>query len=164
MATRNSLKRRASEDISSDSFNTTPPKKNKANPRAKTTRSVPRTSQRARKPVVKREKSGVSEGASFKSHLVPRGTRKTAKVGQRDESLLRMLCDDSVSGEAKELHFRNIPHSSIDWNDVEHINKINNWRNRKLFHLPTIEHPGTVASKSVADQGCLMQRSTAALA
>jgi hypothetical protein len=35
-----------------------------------------------------------------------------------------------VSGEQTELHFRRIPHSAIDWNDIEHINKINNWRNQ----------------------------------
>jgi hypothetical protein len=35
-----------------------------------------------------------------------------------------------MNGEVKELHFRNLPHSTIDWDKVEHINKINNWRNQ----------------------------------
>jgi hypothetical protein len=72
-----------------------------------------------------------------KSRLVPRGERRSAKIGKKDEALLRMLCDDTESGELKELHFRNMPHSSIDWNDASHINKINNWRNQvsSLDHL-----------------------------
>lgn len=41
-----------------------------------------------------------------------------------------MLCDDHNAGEVKELHFRNMPHSSIDWTNVDHIHKINNWRNQ----------------------------------
>lgn len=65
-----------------------------------------------------------------KSSLLPRGPRRTAKVGQRDETLLRLLCDDSATGEAKELHFRNIPHKAINWSDANHIGKINNWRNQ----------------------------------
>jgi hypothetical protein len=65
-----------------------------------------------------------------KSRLVPRGERKSATIGQKNESLLRMLCDDTESGELKELHFRNMLHSRINWNDVGHINKINNWRNQ----------------------------------
>jgi hypothetical protein len=44
--------------------------------------------------------------------------------------VLRMVCDDSVTGEVKELHYRNMLHSTIDWDNVEHINKINNWRNQ----------------------------------
>ncbi|KAF1911048.1 hypothetical protein BDU57DRAFT_598828 [Ampelomyces quisqualis] len=64
------------------------------------------------------------------SRLHPRGVRRTAKVDQKDETLLRLLCDDTETGEAKELHFRNIPHSSIDWTNAEHIRKINNWRNQ----------------------------------
>jgi hypothetical protein len=41
-----------------------------------------------------------------------------------------MICDDTVTGEVKEMHFRNLAHSSIDWNNPLHINKINNWRNQ----------------------------------
>jgi hypothetical protein len=64
------------------------------------------------------------------SRLTPRGARRTAKPGQKDESLLRLLCDDTFTGEVKELHFRNILHSDIDWNNAGHIRKINNWRNQ----------------------------------
>lgn len=64
------------------------------------------------------------------SRLHPCGERKTAKVGHKDESLLRMLCEDTETGETKELHFRNLTHSNIDWNNAQHIRKINNWRNQ----------------------------------
>lgn len=67
---------------------------------------------------------------SAHSRLIPRGERRTARSGQKDETLLRLLCDDTITGEVKELHFRNMPHSSIDWNDAAHIHKINNWRNQ----------------------------------
>ncbi|KAH7396792.1 hypothetical protein DE146DRAFT_789439 [Phaeosphaeria sp. MPI-PUGE-AT-0046c] len=67
---------------------------------------------------------------SAQSRLVPRGERRTAKIGQKDATLLRILCDDTESGDVKELHFRNMPHSSIDWSDSGHVHKINNWRNQ----------------------------------
>jgi hypothetical protein len=65
-----------------------------------------------------------------KSTLVPRGTRKKATMGIKDESLLRMVCDCSTTSKVTELHFRKIPHSLIDWNNAHHINKINAWRNQ----------------------------------
>jgi len=68
--------------------------------------------------------------SSATSSLIPRGPRSKAQLGQKSESLLRMACDDTVTGEMKEMHFRNIAHSSIEWNNPLHINKINNWRNQ----------------------------------
>lgn len=65
-----------------------------------------------------------------KSRLVPRGDRKRAMVGKEDDTLLRMLCDNPNTGVVRELHFRKIPHSTIDWNDPEHISSINSWRNQ----------------------------------
>jgi len=74
-----------------------------------------------------------------KSRLIPRLERKSAKLGEKDDSLLRMLCDDTESGGQKELHFRNMVHSQIDWDNALHINKINNWRNQvsSLTHMFT---------------------------
>jgi hypothetical protein len=64
------------------------------------------------------------------STLVPRGERCTAKLGQPDDSMLRMTCDCSASKRVTELHFRGIAHSTIDWNNPAHISKINAWRNQ----------------------------------
>lgn len=61
------------------------------------------------------------------SRLIPRSERRTATLGQKDETLLRILCDDTQSGDVKELHFRNMPHSSIDWNDAGHVHKVSCW-------------------------------------
>jgi hypothetical protein len=44
--------------------------------------------------------------------------------------MLRMLCTDKKTGKRKELHFKKLIHSEIDWNDPEHIAKINSWRNQ----------------------------------
>lgn len=132
MASRRTSKRQASNESSSASFTPTPTKNTKSASTAKNTKSTSTTktarptqgtSQRINKSKSKREKSTIS-------HLVPRGTRQTAKVGQKDESLIRMVCDDTATGDIKELHFRNIPHSSIDWDNAEHVGKINNWRNQ----------------------------------
>ncbi|KAJ4371262.1 hypothetical protein N0V83_004479 [Neocucurbitaria cava] len=68
--------------------------------------------------------------STAKSTLIPRGNRAKATLGQQDDSLLRVLCDDSKTGEAKELHFRKIPHSMVDWNKPQHIKDINSWRNQ----------------------------------
>ncbi|KAF2830804.1 hypothetical protein CC86DRAFT_402813 [Ophiobolus disseminans] len=121
---RTGLKRQASEDTTADSPTPSQPKKFKL----KIKLSPP--SQSTRKPATQRVKQPIPDNYVAKSTLLPRGERRTAKVGQQDTTLLRMLCDDSLTGEAKELHFRNMPHSTIDWNDPEHINKINNWRNQ----------------------------------
>jgi hypothetical protein len=81
-------------------------------------------------PAQERATKAAPKTSSTSSRLVPRGPRKSAKLGQRDESVLRMVCDDEETGETKELLFRNIPNSSINWNDIRHITKINNWRNQ----------------------------------
>jgi hypothetical protein len=140
MSPRSNLKRAAPQDTVTDALNAAPSKKTKT----------------SRKPVVKREKA-TTDVTPVKSQLVPRGARRTAKVGEKDESLLRMLCDDSVTGVARELHFRNIPHSTIDWSDAEHVTKINNWRNRK-FVLPTVGNKrSSLAYPSIATTQYLNQ-------
>ena len=66
-----------------------------------------------------------------KSTLIPRGPRKKATLGVKDESLLLMICDCSTTPrKTTELHFRKIPHSLIDWHDPRHISQINAWRNQ----------------------------------
>ncbi|KAI4909542.1 hypothetical protein J4E90_008239 [Alternaria incomplexa] len=66
-----------------------------------------------------------------KSTLIPRGPRKKATLGVKDESLLLMLCDCSTTPrKTSELHFRKIPHSHIDWHNPHHISQINAWRNQ----------------------------------
>jgi hypothetical protein len=62
--------------------------------------------------------------------LIPIGERQKAAIGLKDESMLRILCRDSKTGEEKMLHFRNLPYSQLDWNNVDHIAKINAWRNQ----------------------------------
>ncbi|KAF2036511.1 hypothetical protein EK21DRAFT_51638 [Setomelanomma holmii] len=126
--TRIAAKRPASEDRSEDSHSPTPTKRVK--PSAPSFPTAPRISHRRLKPSEQLTMSTVSASSRNISTLMPRGGRKTAKVGQKDESLLRMLCDDISTSEVRELHFRNLPHSTIDWHNVEHINKINNWRNQ----------------------------------
>jgi hypothetical protein len=76
----------------------------------------------------KKAKPTKKDGA--KTTLMPLGYRQKANLGQKDETMLRMLCRDSKTGEERELHFRNLSHSQIDWNDAEHIAKINAWRNQ----------------------------------
>jgi hypothetical protein len=62
--------------------------------------------------------------------LIPVAERQKAAVGVRDESMLRILCKDSKTGEEKMLNFRNLPYSQLDWDNVDHIAKINAWRNQ----------------------------------
>jgi hypothetical protein len=120
-------KRKAAEGIDNTS-SSSPSKKVKYTAQS---RSNARTNpSRTRQATLKRETQPSSTTPPTRSRLVPRGERKSAKTGQKDETLLRMLCDDTESGEQKELHFRNMLHSNINWNDVNHINKINNWRNQ----------------------------------
>jgi hypothetical protein len=116
-----SLKRKASEDTNA-SFSPSSAKKVRytAQPRPTATLNPSRTRQTTLK----------HEPSSSQSRLVPHGPRASAKPGHKDETLLRMLCSDNSSGELKELHFRNMPHSAIDWTSASHINKINNWRNQ----------------------------------
>jgi hypothetical protein len=84
--------------------------------------SPPSTTPRPVKPTTK--------PPSSKSTLVPRGPRKKATIGHKDESLLRMLCDCTSTQKVVELHFRKIPHSIIDWTSAPHISAINAWRNQ----------------------------------
>ncbi|KAH3942983.1 hypothetical protein HBI56_101210 [Parastagonospora nodorum] len=120
-------KRRATDEIPSDSSEPSPAKRVKRN-----THPEPRaTSSSVRRPAaVRRGAKKPTSRVVSKSRLMPCLERKSAKIGHKDESLLRMLCDDTESGGQKELHFRNMLHSSIDWSDASHINKINNWRNQ----------------------------------
>ncbi|KAF1957086.1 hypothetical protein CC80DRAFT_561583 [Byssothecium circinans] len=64
------------------------------------------------------------------SSLVPQGERNNAQKGIKNTSLLSMLCTDTRTGETKELHFKKLVHAQIDWNNTEHIMKINSWRNQ----------------------------------
>ncbi|KAI4656684.1 uncharacterized protein J4E78_006575 [Alternaria triticimaculans] len=72
-----------------------------------------------------------SKTPGSKSTLVPRGPRKKATLGVKDESLLLMICDSNTTPrKITELHFRKIPHSLIDWHNPHHISQINAWRNQ----------------------------------
>ncbi|KAF9741399.1 hypothetical protein PMIN02_000972 [Paraphaeosphaeria minitans] len=65
------------------------------------------------------------------SSLVPVGERKMAKKGVVEPEMLRILCEDrDKNNERKELHFKKIIHADIDWDNKEHIDKINAWRNQ----------------------------------
>jgi hypothetical protein len=123
---RPSPKRHASEEMTRDSTSPSPPKRSKHNSQSRSSPTT--TSSRTRPTFVKRATKTLPTTPPSKSRLIPRGERKGAKIGQKDDTLLRMLCDDTDTGELKELHFRNMPHSSIDWMDAGHIKKINNWR------------------------------------
>ncbi|KAF1936965.1 hypothetical protein EJ02DRAFT_304847, partial [Clathrospora elynae] len=117
------LKRKQLIDNTAD--DPTPPapaKKPKPDPEASTTVTP--------KPATKHGSIPTAKALSVKSILVPRGERTRANVGQKDDSLLRMVCDCSLTGKVTELHFRKIPHSMIDWNSAYHISKINAWRNQ----------------------------------
>ncbi|RMZ74689.1 hect-domain-containing protein [Pyrenophora seminiperda CCB06] len=72
----------------------------------------------------------VSKPSATLSSLIPQVPRQRATLGHKDESLLHIIGKSSVTGKRNDLHFRLIPHSSIDWNDAQHINKINSWRNQ----------------------------------
>ncbi|KAK7181204.1 hypothetical protein PSPO01_12681 [Paraphaeosphaeria sporulosa] len=70
-------------------------------------------------------------GKGAVSSLVPIGERKMAKKGVVEPDMLRMLCEDrDKNNERKELHFKKIIHADIDWDNKEHIDKINAWRNQ----------------------------------
>jgi hypothetical protein len=122
------LKRKASDDTASDSPSPSQTKKVKLilhlPPRDT---STPR---HTRSHANRNTEKATPDNPLNKRSLVPRGVRKSAKLGHKDETLLRLLCNDAESGAQKELHFRRIDHSDIDWHDMEHINKINNWRNQ----------------------------------
>ncbi|KAH6865671.1 hypothetical protein BKA58DRAFT_276898, partial [Alternaria rosae] len=77
----------------------------------------------------KKPSTTATKSPGFRSTLIPRGPRKNATLGVKDESLLRMVCD-CTTGKVTQLHFRKIPHSLIDWNSYHHISKINAWRNQ----------------------------------
>ncbi|KAF2874367.1 hypothetical protein BDV95DRAFT_476632, partial [Massariosphaeria phaeospora] len=68
--------------------------------------------------------------ASNKSSLIPVAERRNAVVGLRDESLLRILCKDFKTNKDVELTFKRIFRGGIDWDNIEHIRKINAWRNQ----------------------------------
>jgi hypothetical protein len=130
-------KRKALEDINSNLPTHAPAKKAKHNSqvKVKATATPLHTSTAERKPASEKKSKNSTDGSSTKLYrLVPRGERQTAKVGHKDETLLRIICDNTISGEVKELHFRNITHSSINWNNAEDIGKINS----EYIHLYTV--------------------------
>ena len=71
-----------------------------------------------------------SRHSNSTSTLVPVSERKIAIKGVREPELLHMLCTDKTTGEKKELHFKKLVHADIDWDNKEHIDKINAWRNQ----------------------------------
>ncbi|KAF2635439.1 hypothetical protein P280DRAFT_523159 [Massarina eburnea CBS 473.64] len=75
-------------------------------------------------PAPKRTKKDVA------STLVPNGPRVNAKKGVKNESLLHMLCTETKTGEIKELHFKKLVHANVNWDNADHIAKINSWRNQ----------------------------------
>ncbi|KAF2243853.1 hypothetical protein BU26DRAFT_569750 [Trematosphaeria pertusa] len=64
------------------------------------------------------------------STLIPIGPRSRAVVGVKNTAMLHMLCNDTKTGKQKELHFKKLVHSQIDWDSAEDIAKINSWRNQ----------------------------------
>jgi hypothetical protein len=64
------------------------------------------------------------------SNLIPAGERTKAVKGVKNVDMLRMLCIDRTTQKHKELHFKKLVHAEIDWDDAEHIAKINSWRNQ----------------------------------
>jgi hypothetical protein len=141
-------KRRATDEIPSDSSEPSPAKRAK-----RSTHPEPSVnSSSVRRPAAARRGAKKPTGrVASESRLLPCLERKSAKIGRKDESLLRMLCDNTESGGQKELHFRNMLHSSIDWSDASHINKINNWRNQvsSLSHIP-VYSPANTCLRSMA--------------
>ncbi|KAH7093210.1 hypothetical protein FB567DRAFT_609628 [Paraphoma chrysanthemicola] len=126
---RTSLKRRTLDDSTDNTHSPTPTKKIRTVVPTKPKDS--NASHRSRKnATIRTNPASRTTTASITSTLTPRGPRQTASLHQADPSLLRMLCDDVSTNTTKELHFRNLPHSSIDWSNPIHINKINNWRNQ----------------------------------
>ncbi|CAO2655708.1 Nn.00g045110.m01.CDS01 [Neocucurbitaria sp. VM-36] len=123
-ATSKNIKKRKTPDDDPDGIKVyqSPAKKTKLSPD-----STPKVDPKA---LAKCDQSTLPKHLTAKSKLIPRGDRTKARLGQQDDSLLRILCDDSKTGEAKELHFRKIPHSMIDWNSPQHISDINSWRNQ----------------------------------
>ncbi|KZM26044.1 hypothetical protein ST47_g2795 [Ascochyta rabiei] len=65
-----------------------------------------------------------------KSNLMPTIPRRNAVLGQRNESLLRLPCNNTKTGKDTEQHFQKRNASEIDWNYQRHIEDINNWSNQ----------------------------------
>ena len=65
-----------------------------------------------------------------KGLLIPLEARRTVKLGVKDPSMLKIICQYEYTEDRKELAFRNMVHDEIDWNDVSHVYKINAWRNQ----------------------------------
>ncbi|KAF2260550.1 hypothetical protein CC78DRAFT_547391 [Lojkania enalia] len=105
-----------------------PSKKVKASPSTESPKSPKSTgiaSGKASKPTFK------TPTGKPKHQLIPvEEERRSAKKGDKDESLLRVLCVKEGTDEEKELFFKNIVHSRIDWDNPDHIGKINSWRNQ----------------------------------
>ncbi|KAK1917349.1 hypothetical protein P3342_000062 [Pyrenophora teres f. teres] len=79
---------------------------------------------------IKAHNKSATKAAIPSTPLIPHIPRQRAMVGQKDESLLRIMGKSAVTQRANDLRFRLIPHASIDWNNPHHIAKINSWRNQ----------------------------------
>jgi hypothetical protein len=63
-----------------------------------------------------------------KGILIPVYKRTYAVLGVKNLNMLRMLCVNNQTGEKKILIFTDFVHAKIDWNNRNHINRINQWR------------------------------------
>ncbi|KAF2442985.1 hypothetical protein P171DRAFT_486946 [Karstenula rhodostoma CBS 690.94] len=61
------------------------------------------------------------------SPFVPVGDVIMAKKGEPNTDLLRVLCKDTRNNKHKDMQFKGILHAEIDWDNKEHIRKINRW-------------------------------------
>lgn len=62
--------------------------------------------------------------------MIPQAERRSAKLGEKDESLLTVDCVNSKTGRESSLYFRYYKWKNLDWNSRRHIDKINSWRNQ----------------------------------
>ncbi|KAF9700699.1 hypothetical protein EKO04_001452 [Ascochyta lentis] len=96
--------------------------------RTATARRAPTGTQNASRTTATQTSASASKPA--KSHIVPTIPRRTAVLGQRNESLLRLPCTNIKTGKDQEQHFQKRNASQIDWNNRRHIEDINSWSNQ----------------------------------
>lgn len=63
--------------------------------------------------------------ATGTSKLIPDKDLVPAIVGVKDESLAHIMCTHRITGQKKELHFKQL--DKMDWNDADWIERFNNW-------------------------------------
>ncbi|KAF2706303.1 hypothetical protein K504DRAFT_332954, partial [Pleomassaria siparia CBS 279.74] len=67
------------------------------------------------------------------SDLIPVGAIRKAVVGTKDETILRILVQNSKTNKESELHFQKLIYDRIDWNSAEDIAAINSWISQIWF-------------------------------